>query len=230
MGKFTQAARTLRSWLKPSPNAISPEQRHQHVGPGKLWKSKREFQIRFLRGVGLEPRHTLLDLGCGTLRGGIPLIEYLETGHYGGFEVRPDVLEEGRKELRESGLEGKNPTLSSAPSLKAAGFNCEFDFVWAFSVLIHMEDRILTDTLAAVRGLLKEDGGFYGNVNLGDRADGQWAGFPVVFRSWSFYEDACFANGLKVTDLGSLAEFGHEHPGKSEAHQAAQRMLKIERA
>ena len=88
------------------------ERRHTMVGPATLWKMKRAFQIQFLKDRNLEPSHYLLDIGCGTLRGGIPIIEYLEGGHYYGIEFRQEVLDEGRKELAEAGLDAKKPTLS----------------------------------------------------------------------------------------------------------------------
>ena len=91
--------------------ATPAERRHAKVGPLHLWKMKREFQIRFLKEVGLQPEHYLLDIGCGTLRGGLPIIEYLEKRHYYGIELRAYVLAEGRKELREANLEDKEPAL-----------------------------------------------------------------------------------------------------------------------
>ena len=65
---------------------------------------KRRFQIGFLRATGLLPGDSILDLGCGSLRGGIPLIEYLGNGCYPGVTVRREVVEDGRRELRGSGL------------------------------------------------------------------------------------------------------------------------------
>lgn len=88
--------------------ATSSEKRHSLVGPPHLWKMKRDFQIQFLKHVGLQPEHYLLDIGCGTLRGGIPIIEYLEEQHYHGVEVRDSVLEAGRRELQEADLKAKN--------------------------------------------------------------------------------------------------------------------------
>ena len=64
--------------------------------------------------MGLAPEHYLLDIGCGTLRGGIPLIAYLLNGHYFGIEMRADILDEGRTELAEAGLVGKR---SQAPAV-----------------------------------------------------------------------------------------------------------------
>src|SRR5215475_8544809 len=103
---MTNPLRTLRKrfkWWLASP----AERRHSLVGPMRGWQKKRDFQIFFLKQMGLQPAHYLLDIGCGTLRGGIPLIDYLDPGHYFGVEVRPLVLEEAAKELGEAGLEHK---------------------------------------------------------------------------------------------------------------------------
>src|SRR5207237_3852901 len=78
------------------------ERRSAMVGPASLWQMKRDFQINFLRSMGLEPENYLLDIGCGVLRGGIPIIQYLAEGHYYGIEVRSDALEEGTRSLRDA--------------------------------------------------------------------------------------------------------------------------------
>lgn len=202
------------------------ERRHALVGPARLWKMKRDFQIQFLREMGLKPGHCLFEVGCGTLRGGVPLIQYLENGHYFGFEVREEALNEGRKELREARLEEKNPTLLLSPSIAELTVNRTFDYIWAFSVLIHMNDEILEDTLAFVSKHLSERGVFYANVNIGDRKEGNWQGFPVVWRTLDFYSRACAINGLAVSDLGPLKDLAHITKDES---QDKQRMLKIER-
>jgi hypothetical protein len=41
----------------------------------------------------------LVDLGCGTLRGGIPIIEYLDADSYIGVDVREEAIEEARRFL-----------------------------------------------------------------------------------------------------------------------------------
>jgi cyclopropane fatty-acyl-phospholipid synthase-like methyltransferase len=123
-----------------SPALTKQESRHAMVGPPSLWEMKRDFQIQFLKSMNLKPDNYFLDIGCGTLRGGIPLIAYLYEGHYFGLEAREEVLDEGRKELHEAGLEWKSPMLFHCPDISQAIINRKFDYIWAFSVFIHMTD------------------------------------------------------------------------------------------
>ena len=185
------------------------EKRHALVGPAKLWKMKQDFQINFLKSQGLQPNQKLMDIGCGTLRGGIPLINYLEKGNYYGIEVRNTVLEEGRKELKEHDLEHKEPHLIAFSEFNEIALDAKLDVMLAFSVLIHMEDTIVEKCIAFVSKQLENNGAFYANVNLVSHQDSNWQGFPVVFRTLEFYEALASKNNLKVTTIGSLGELGH---------------------
>jgi SAM-dependent methyltransferase len=202
-------------------------QRHAKVGPPRLWKINRDFQFQFLIRMGLEPQDYLLDLGCGTLRGGIPIIDYLETSHYVGIDVRQDVLDEARKELEESQLVEKQPTLILVTDISSLNLKQKFDYIWGYVVLIHMEDKILYDSLRFVRHHVQEDACFYASVNVANRPDGSWQGFPVVFRSLGFYEEACARYGLQMKDLGPLEDLGYRDPRKTAPERAMHRMLKI---
>ncbi len=219
----------LGSWKRLRGTHVPDPAKHRHrlVGPAELWRMKREFQISFLRSQGLEPGHTLLDLGCGTLRGGLPLIKYLEVGHYCGVEAREEVLAEGRKELAETGLAGKRPRLQVVADLADLDLGCRFDYIWAFSVLIHMSDDVLDGALGFVARHLNPDGVFLANVNVGAQSDGHWQGFPLVWRSLDFYRAACARNTLSLADLGPLRALGHV---SGDDPQDDQRMLAIRHA
>ncbi|MGB2965423.1 MAG: class I SAM-dependent methyltransferase [Anaerolineales bacterium] len=185
---------------------------------------KREFQIKFLKDMDLKPDHYLLDLGCGTLRGGIPIIEYLEIGHYFGIEVRKEVLNEGQKELVETGLEWKKPNLLISSDITNYKIDQKFDFVWAFSVLPHMSDEILVDNLTFVSKHLADDGVFYANVNIDEREEKNWQGFPIVSRTFDFYSQKCEESGLSVSCVGILKDLGHI---SNQTLPDSQTMLKI---
>jgi SAM-dependent methyltransferase len=201
------------------------QRRFELVGPPELWEMKRSFQIGFLRRFGLEPQHYLLDIGCGVLRGGIPIIEYIDVGHYYGIEARAKVLAEGRKELAESRLEHKQPHLTQGEHVGELSLAREFDYIWAFSVLIHLEDPILEEVIRFAARHLKADGVFYANVDTADKQDGRWQEFPGVRRPMRFYEEVLDRHGLTFTDVGSLGELGHITGGEADE----QRMLEIRR-
>ena len=204
-------------------------ERHELVGPPELWRQKRQFQIDFLRTTGgLRPEHYFCDVGSGTLRGGIPVIDYLDASHYYGLEVRPEVVEQARRELAENHLEHKQPSLLCVEAdLSGLELGRKFDRIWAFSVLIHMTDDILSRCLSFVGRHLAPGGLFFANVNLAKAPDRTWGGFPVVSRELDFYQRAAANHGLKVRPLGTLRELGHV---TGYANQDAQVMLEWSRA
>ena len=202
----------------------STAKRHGLVGQPELWKIKRDFQINYLKAVGIKPNHYLADIGCGTLRGGIPLIDYLDKGHYYGIEFRDFVLDEGRKELKENNLEDKGPILLVSKDLRTLEMGASFDYIWAFSVMIHMKDEIADACLYMVKWHLKVGGSYYANVNIGAWAEGNWEGFPVVCRSLEFYKTMAAKHKLQVEDVGDLLSLGH-NTGIDK--QDSQRMLRF---
>jgi len=194
--------------------ASPAERRHARVGPAHLWKMKRAFQLDYLRREGLERRHRLLDLGCGTLRGGLPLIKFLEPGHYTGVDVRAEVLDEARSELAEADLAHRAPVLLHATDLAELELATRFDVVWAFSVLIHLDDAALEKALGFVAKHLAPDGAFHANVRIpreggGEEPEQRWQGFPVVTRPLDSYRAAGARHALVLRDRGSLAGLGH---------------------
>ena len=205
----------------------SKEKRHKYVGHPTLWKMKQQFQIAFLKAQNLNPENTLLDIGCGTLRGGIPIIRFLNAGNYTGIDVRKEVLEEGKKELKEENLELKHPTLISFSNFESFILENKFDVVFCFSVLFHMEDKIVAGCFQFVKEHLNTDGVFFANVKINKyKLDGNWQGFPVVSRPIEFYEELAKNAGLKITTLGTLKSLGHNSGVEIQDNQI---MLKLQR-
>ncbi len=204
--------------------------RHSAVGAAGLWKMKRRFQIGFLRDRGLKPNEDLLDLGCGTLRGGIPIIDYLEARRYTGLDVREEVIDEAGREVAEENLGGKEPNLVFVPTLDGLDLGRRFDIIWAFQVIIHMTDELLSGATEFIALHLRSRGKAYVTVRVGSPRSNEWQGFPAVRRPLEFYEERFGAAGLRVLDLGPLTDFGHDIPGRTTDQQSAQRMLLVEHA
>ena len=218
--KYNRIQNTSRRIQRKIGSIIDPKQkRHAHVGAPELYKKSRDFQIKFLKDMKLMPEDYLLDIGCGTLVGGIPIIRYLEKRHYYGIEKRLDVLEEARKELLASKLTHKIPVLLSE-DISSVNLERKFNFMWAHAVLIHLKNEILEDCFAFVSSHLSKQGKFYANVNIGNEKVDSWKGFPVVCRTLDFYKKVGSSYGLAVKDIGSRQEFGLAYPDN-------QRMLEI---
>jgi SAM-dependent methyltransferase len=136
------------------------------VGPPGVWKESQAFQLDFLRTMGLTPEHTVLDIGCGPLRGGIVLIEYLDPEKYVGFDVRPEVVAEAERQIAERGLAARRPTV-----FVSAGFGRDelgdrsFDVIWVFQVVYHLDDLLVEELFAEIARRLAPTGAAYANVN-----------------------------------------------------------------
>lgn len=180
------------------------EYRHSLAGPVRLWDTQRQFQITFLKTHGLKTHHTLLDFGCGPLRGGIPIIKYLNAGNYYGVDINREVLDEAEKELKENKLEHKHPTLIHIKNLEALS-PLIFDFLWAFSVVIHMVNDVLGTFLCFSSNHLKRNGVLYMNVNIGERrTGGRFQNFHTYVRPFKFYIDIASKYNLKIVDSEKL--------------------------
>jgi hypothetical protein len=67
---------------------------------GGWWDEIGRLQFDFLVSVGLRPDDILLDIACGSLRGGRHFIPYLDRGHYLGIDRESVLIQAGiRHEL-----------------------------------------------------------------------------------------------------------------------------------
>src|SRR4051794_5556910 len=78
-------------------------------GPAGAWPVDRDVQVGALEKLGLRSDHQLLEVGCGPLQSGIPLIRFLEPGHYTGVDISAERLDAGHALIRRFGLEQQSP-------------------------------------------------------------------------------------------------------------------------
>jgi cyclopropane fatty-acyl-phospholipid synthase-like methyltransferase len=174
----------------------------------------RRFQIALLKEQGLIPSHNILEIGCGPLTGGIPIIEYLEPGNYVGVDVRSSVLDLSWKEVGKAGLSQKNPRLICSSSFGSSELSGRtFDFILSFSVLYHLSDEILDTYFDMVRNRLKLNGVCFANVNIFDQSS-EWLEFPFLKRTKERYQENAIKHGLRMHDLGELSDLGFRLSGQ----------------
>jgi SAM-dependent methyltransferase len=128
---------------------------------GGMWDSLGELQLGYLKAVGLRPEHRLLDIGCGSLRGGVRFVEYLEPGGYFGLDVNSSLLDAGRRELETRGLAGREVHLLADDAFRLDRFGVTFHFAVAISVFTHLFANQIARCLAAVRPVLAPEGALY---------------------------------------------------------------------
>jgi SAM-dependent methyltransferase len=131
-----------------------------YVGPPEDYDLIAAMTFNLLTTLGLRQHHSLLDVGCGSLRIGRLLIPYLNRGKYFGVEPNEWLVEEGiKRELGEALLEIKRPTFffSDSPEIIATA-KISFDFVVAQSIFSHCGLDLIKNWLSAISRSLAEDG------------------------------------------------------------------------
>ena len=125
---------------------------------GGRWDEIGNLQIEFLREEGLSPGHRLMDIGCGALRGGVHFVNYLDRGNYYGLDINASLVEAGKRELAQLGLEGKQPNLLVDDKFRMSRFGATFDYAIAVSVFTHLYMNHIARCLVEARRVLKPGG------------------------------------------------------------------------
>lgn len=131
-----------------------------YVGPPEDYDLIAAMTFNLLTTLGLRQHHSLLDIGCGSLRIGRLLIPYLNRGKYFGVEPNEWLVQEGiRRELGKSLVEIKRPTffLSDSPQTIAQA-KVAFNFALAQSIFSHSGLDLVRGWLSAIGVSLAQDG------------------------------------------------------------------------
>ena len=172
------------------------------------WDEHRRFQLAFLKEQGLRPTHRLLEIGCGPLTGGVPIIEFLEPGGYVGVDIRSAALDLAWGEIAAARLSGRNPRLICSSSFGSTELAADkFDFVLSFSVLYHLSDEVLRAYFLAVAERLRPGGRCYAQINT-TVDDSTWLQFPFLRRTAAEYTAVAAQAGLRTRSLGTIDSLG----------------------
>jgi len=141
-----------------------------YVGPPEDYDLIAAMTFNLLTTLGLRQHHSLLDIGCGSLRIGRLLIPYLNRGKYFGIEPAEWLLAEGiKQELGETVVETKRPTFFFTDSPEAVGrAKVAFDFALAQSIFSHCGLDLIKGWLSAVSRSLAQDGALVATFLPGD--------------------------------------------------------------
>jgi cyclopropane fatty-acyl-phospholipid synthase-like methyltransferase len=141
-----------------------------YVGPPEDYDLIAAMAFNLLTTLGLRQQHSLLDVGCGSLRIGRLLIPYLNRGKYFGVEPAEWLVAEGIKhELGETVAQIKQPAFFFTDSPEAiAQAKIAFDFAVAQSIFSHCGLDLIKGWLSVISRSLAQDGALVATFLIGE--------------------------------------------------------------
>ena len=176
---------------------------------GGMWEEIGALQFDFLRKRGMLPKHHMLDLGCGTLRGGRHFIRYLDAEKYIGIDISPACLDTAHKLIEEEQLQTKRPKLilNMRKNLKFSEFEGErFDFILAQSVFTHLPELLIRECFENIGKCMHEDSAFYFTYYPAET--NKRTGIKGFAYPWAFFEALAADCGFNAAEMSNL----YPHP------------------
>jgi SAM-dependent methyltransferase len=103
----------------------------------------------------------MLEIGCGNLRAGWRIIDYLDAANYYGIDISPEVILAAQKTLIEHDLSEKMPYLTVVDDMRFAFLpDSAFDVVHAHSVFSHCPLPVIEECFKHVGRIMKPEGRF----------------------------------------------------------------------
>jgi len=196
-------------------NPLTKDRHQMEVLSGPVGYSEEigDYQLRFLKSLGLEPHHTLLDIGCGPLVGGIKFIDYLEKGNYYGVDTNDDAIATGLIHIIKHDLLKKNSVLILSHSFGNDELReLKFDFILASQILYHLDESLIDMLFRQLRKRMHANSRFYcdiiGYPNL-VKDDSSWQGYRFYLHSLDFFKSISEKYGYILTNLGQIEKYGY---------------------
>lgn len=161
--------------------------------------------FNLLTCMGLRQHHRVMDIGCGSLRGGRLLIPYLNKRCYFGIEPNQWLVDDGvTNEVGNDLLRIKEPQFSFKNSMADFKESLELDFAVAQSIFSHCGRDLIEQWVSEVSFHLKSDGLLVATflIDNNDYEGDGWI-YPgcVKYRPESI-EEIAHRHGIAFTLLG----------------------------
>lgn len=112
-----------------------------------------------LRKHGLKRGDVCVDYGCGTLRIGVHVIDFLEPGAYWGMDIADFMLDAGRKLIGENAVARKAPNLRViSPATVAEVARAKPRFLFSHKVMQHVHPDELHTYFANILDIVGASG------------------------------------------------------------------------
>ena len=128
-----------------------------------------ELQLELLKREGCKPDSKVLEIGCGNLHAGMPLIKYLMKGCYVGVDPNKWLRRQTMKAPRVRELVNeKHARFLSVDDFDASRLGIKFDFVLSHSILSHAAHWQLEQYLGNAAKVLAPAGRILASIILAE--------------------------------------------------------------
>jgi SAM-dependent methyltransferase len=122
---------------------------------GGLWEEGGQRHVAFLREQGIKPSDRVLDIGCGCLRTGVPLMKFLKPGRYVGIDLDPTLIEAGVTiELPRARIDRERGQYLVGNATDLSAVDGVFDVIWVNGLVQQLpHEQVALTLMAAIRHL-----------------------------------------------------------------------------
>lgn len=171
-------------------------------------------QLELLKRNGLKPHHNVLEIGCGALVAGRPLIQYLDPDRYVGIEPNTWLVDACRNHFPDMPemLVNKKPIFLANTEFDATSVGRKFDFVLSHSVLSHAPHWQLPQFLSKIESTLGPYGVMVVSLRMFD-TEGKLMG-DSMHEEWQYPGATYFAEDTvkkEAEKVGLVAEHVPEY-------------------
>ena len=181
------------------------------VGPLGYWDKLQEYQLTALKQHGLSTSHSLLDIGCGPLQGGVAFIRYLNRGQYVGVDKSSRAIAEAYKQIISCNLYLKNPVLIQSENFGLNELKTrKFDYIWASQILYYFDLDKLDYLMQHIKMRLNKGGMFLGDILGPEHYEFKFPEHGYFLHTLNSINKLARKNGLKVECFGKISK--HNYP------------------
>lgn len=196
-------------------SGLDPAHVYWHRGLWGRFHDHKDWQVDLLKNKGLLPHHNFLDLGCGILRLGMSLVEYLNDDKYCGVDAVNDYIELGHIYLKEVVKTDKKYSLLADHNFNFQSFKRKFKMAIAQSVFTHLSFEQIDQCFSQLVKVMDHGSKLFFTICVGQ--DHEWSVMyttdtPMIK---SYHEDLKFYEDLskKYSFTFSVVE-DHPHPSQ----------------
>ena len=178
------------------------------VGPLGFWDALQAYQLNVLVQHGLQSHHSLLDIGCGPLQGGLAFIDYLDCGKYVGIDANAENLASAHILVGKHSLAHKNPAIIHSSCFGKTELDGRtFDYIWASQVLYYFDNIKMRDLMECIAQRLHDSGTFLGDIVGPRHYECRYPGEGYVIHDIQSLADLARQHGLSLVDHGEIEQY-----------------------